>query len=485
MSPASFPIEGIVGVATGHADLEHLPAGLGGVEVRADLFPSPEEAVAVVGRLAPEIPVLFTYRLAREGGEYRGGDADRLPVFRAALEAGAVLVDAEWRSDAARELAAERAPLLISHHDFDSMPDAETLAAWTRELEAREPAAIKVVPSAGCLEDNVRMLEWVARTPSAGPRRLGFAMGERGLASRVLSICRGAPFTYGSLGRSVAPGQVSAEQLRQLWRADQLPGDVRVLGVVGNPVGHSRSPHLHNPALEERGVNAVYLAFLVDSLDEFEPCWDALSIDGLSVTIPFKEAALERSDSADERSRLAGAANTLVRRDGESRAYNTDFDGVLGPLRACVPDLEGLRAAVLGNGGAAKGASRALLEVRADVRLYGRSRERGEPVARKLGIEWAPLGDLQADDAEVILNATPLGLHAGDASPIAAEVFRAETIAFDMVYEPRTQFLEDARAAGARCIHGREMLIAQGLVQFELFTGLPADEEIFAAGFEC
>ncbi len=309
-------------------------------------------------------------------------------------------------------------------------------------------------------------------------------MGEVGFASRALAIAKGSPLTYGSIGRPVAPGQVTALELLEVYRPQLRSRSTRVLGVVGNPVRHSLSPHLHNPALAARGIDAIYLPLLLDRLEELDPALDSLRIDGLSVTIPFKEDALRLADRADERARRAGAANTLkVERDEKGNrtallAYNTDVEGVLAPLQKRVGDLKGMRAAVVGNGGAARGAVQALLEGGASPTLYYRNEARGDPVAASLGVPGRPITAMKRGAQKVIINATSLGLTAGDPSPVDPGVFSPETIAFEMVYDPpETRFLDDARLAGAARIGGREMLVSQALEQFRIFTGETATYE--------
>jgi 3-dehydroquinate dehydratase/shikimate dehydrogenase len=485
-----LPVTGVVGVLGGSAAavgavLDSLPSRPpaerpDAIEVRADLLESPEAGIRALARLPRGLPAIFTVRLPSHGGKFTGDEALRVRLYREAVERGAALVDAEGESEAARVLARERAPLIASHHDFGGMPEPAKIERLARALSALAPRAIKLVPTAISLADAVRMLDWVAAARPGEPARIGFAMGEAGLASRVLSLSRGAPFTYGSLGGPVAPGQPSAADLKTLYGAARLGRSTRVLGVAGNPVAHSLSPHIHNPALAARGIDAVYLPFRLGSLAEALPALDPLRIDGLSVTIPFKEEALAIADEADARSRAAGAANTLVvRRPEGSRtlhAYNTDFDGVLGPLRRHGIQPAGLQAAIIGNGGAARGAARALVDAGARVTLYFRNPARGGPVAAALGVEGLPLDRLRPGRHGLIINATPLGLRAGDPSPAPAAVFDEETAAFEMVYgPPETAFLAAARAAGARtAIRGGEMLVAQAIEQFRLFTGQEA-----------
>ena len=487
---SGLKLSGVLAVVTPENCRMPIPAAAGGVEVRADLFDSREESLELIASISKTRPVLVTPRHSSQGGGWRGSELERAAYCLEAFDRGASLADVEHGSEAAGQLLGSGKPVLLSWHDFDGMIAPEALDRLTLDMEACGPAAIKVVPTAGRLGDAVRMLEWVAQRPAAGASRIGFAMGAAGGPSRILSLSRGAPWTYGAHGLGVAPGQLPVQQLADLYRVDQLDLETRVYGVAGNPVKHSLSPQMHNPALRAAGLNAVYVPIYLSEFSELEECWESLGLDGLSVTIPFKLDALALASVVDERASNSGAANTLVRVASENgwalHGYNTDFNGVLDPLERRLGSLADLDAAILGNGGAARGAARALLEVGARPTIYYRSKERGGAVAEELGVSSGLLGELGAGNLHrVIINATPLGLKADDPSPVPGEVFDSDTIAFDMVYDPpETRFIQDARSKGAEVIRGDEMLVAQGLVQFELFTGQKASRQAFDSSLQ-
>lgn len=495
----AFPLAGVIGVVAANAGEidEATKAGLSCVEIRADLLLSagmstPALMDAVAKSRLSGLNCLFTARHPSHGGTFDGSEQDRVALSQQALAAGADVVDAELGSEAARDLLAADAPMILSHHDFNSMPDAAELRELTATMLSASPQsppqAIKLVPTASTITDSVRMLQWVQERQDSEPQRIGFAMGVAGASSRVLTIAYGAPITYAAFGEAVAPGQIALAELVETYRAADLNADTRVYGIVGASCQNSFSAFLHSPAFATREINSVYVLLQTDDFDEIVTQMDALRLDGLSVTIPYKEDALRISDEADERSKRCGAANTLVvHRDGAQRrihAFNTDYDGVLGPLQR-ERSLDGLQVAILGNGGAARGAVDALREAGAAPTLFYRNEERGLPVAKSLGIDGALLSDID-DSFEVYINSTPLGTYPGDASPVPAEVFtRSTQIAFDMVYQtPQTRFLRDAASRGARCIPGREMLVSQGIEQFIHFTGQEPPQSEFQANFE-
>jgi len=475
-----FPLAGIAGIVANNADEIDAASrrSLSTIELRADLLlTGGHDRAAVLACVAQAkrqgLRVLFTARHPSHGGKFDGTERERAQLSLEALSAGADVVDAEFASEAAQLLSAAQAPLILSHHDFDKMLSKRELAELTQAMQAVQPLALKVVPTAARISDSALMLDWVGAAPADGPRRIGFAMGTAGACSRILSTARGGPITYAAFGESVAPGQIALEELRDLYRIPDLNSATRVYGIVGTHSMGSFSPFLHNPSFHRHHVNAVYVPLQTDDFDDLWGCLDALRIDGLSVTNPYKERLAELADTTDARTTACGAANTaVITREGDRHihAANTDFDGVGVPLAMKI-QLDGTRVAVIGNGGAARGAVLALTESNAKPTLFYRNRDRGQAVADDLDIPGAPLSAL--DDAfDVYINATTVGMQAEDPSPVPATVFqRSSQVAFDMVYQnATTRFLDDAEAAGCKTIHGAQMLIGQGVEQFKLFT---------------
>lgn len=494
-APREFPLRGVAGlISDGPGQLDEATRlGLSTVEVRADLLfaaglsePALMDLVGEARRRG--LACLFTLRHHTHDGRFDGEEAERERICRAALSAGAQVLDLEGDSPAGRTLLAEGAPVILSHHDFGGMLSASELEGLTGDMEARGPMAVKIVPTGQSIGDAARMLDWVQQARSGGPLRIGFTMGAEGACSRILAIAYGSPITYAAFGEAVAPGQLPIREMVDIYRVHELDRETRVFGIAGNAALGSLSPFLHNPQFQARGVNAAYVPFQTDRLADILDNLDTLRIDGLSVTNPFKGDALACADQSDERSRGCGASNTLVitRDEGKRHiaAFNTDFDGVTIPI-AQHRHLSGLPVAVIGNGGAARGAVGALKEVGAEVVLFYRNPAKGQPVAEDLGVAGRELSTIDAAQA-VYINATTLGSRAGDPSPVPAAVFSgAEQVAFDMCYQqPSTAFLDDAAAGGARLIKGGEMLVAQGIMQFEHFTGHRPGLDEFSRHFQ-
>jgi 3-dehydroquinate dehydratase / shikimate dehydrogenase len=490
-----FPVNGIIGIVANGANEVALARheGLSSVEVRADLLLDVgldvEQVLAVVADArAQGLSVLFTLRHPSHGGKFPGTESARADINRRAITAGAQVIDAEWDSELATMLLDDGAPVLLSQHNFTGMLSELELDTVTRQMTARQPLGLKVVPTASNLGDAARMLAWVGEREPGAPHRIGFAMGPAGAASRILTIAYGAPITYASLGAAVAPGQVPMAELRDVYAAEKLNADTRVYGIVGTHSLTSFSPFLHSPAFQARDINSVYVPLQTDDFGDLLKHADALRIDGMSVTTPYKEDALQFAHDSDSRSRECGASNTLLFERNNAgvrlKALNTDFDGVTIPLRQH-RDLAGARVAIIGNGGAARGAIQALKGERANITMFYRNKSRGQPVADALGISGAALETI-GPEFDVYINATTLGTSPDDPSPVPASAFvRPDQVAFEMLYQnPNSQFMQDAQQAGVACVRGAEMLVAQGTQQFRLFTGIEPGLAEFQANFE-
>jgi 3-dehydroquinate dehydratase/shikimate dehydrogenase len=302
---------------------------------------------------------------------------------------------------------------------------------------------------------------------------------------------------YGSLGEVPgAPGQLSIERLRRDYGLPALPPLEALFGIVGNPVTHSLSPRIHNTAYRELGIPAAYLPFHTDSFGDF---WLevieggaletlGMPIRGLSVTAPFKEAALAVAGAESPLAGLIGAANTLVCNQGVWEAEATDPDGVVLPLRDRGIAIEGLEAAVVGAGGAGRSAAEGLARAGAWVTLFNRDPERGRRSAERLKLPFAPLSELDPSRFDLLVNATSLGRGDGDPLPFAVTGLRQGAVVIDLVYrlDRPTRLLVETAARGAVAIDGREVLVDQARGQFRMMTGrdLPLTLARRVAGLE-
>jgi 3-dehydroquinate dehydratase/shikimate dehydrogenase len=332
----------------------------------------------------------------------------------------------------------------------------------------------KIVTTATTLSDNVTMMKFLL-TQSDKHALIGLCMGEQGIISRVLGVRAGSVFTFAAVSadQRTAPGQVSAQQLRSIYRIEQVDAATRVYGVAGDPIGHSLSPVIMNTALRRENVNAVYLALHAKTLKDLLYCVREIPIHGLSITMPYKQAILDYLDNTDAHTAKIGACNTVVRgQNGKLYGFNTDIAGIVRPLEQRIA-LKGSKVLVLGAGGAARAAVFGLKERGAEVWILNRSAAPAQKLARQAKARSVKRADLRKLAFDVIINATPVGMSNTDC-PLKENEIQARVV-FDMVYDPvETRLLQIARAKGLAVIPGVEMFVHQAARQFEIWTGKPA-----------
>jgi shikimate dehydrogenase len=270
-----------------------------------------------------------------------------------------------------------------------------------------------------------------------------------------------------------------------------ITGRTAVYGLIGHPVGHSRSPEMQNAAFIDARIDATYVALLVqpERVAEAVVGAHALGFEGLNVTIPHKQAIPALCVHVDAVAAAVGAVNTLRRAATGWEGFNTDAPACLAHLEAA-GIRRGARALVLGAGGAARASAWALLKAGATVRVAGRRADAAREVVQGLGPATAPgaaipqvlpWSDLAAEcrAADVIVNATSVGLP-GRQAALPDVTFRKEQLAVEWV-TGQTAFVRAARAAGARAVTGEQLLVRQGALAFTLWTGRPAPEAVMTA----
>jgi len=258
-----------------------------------------------------------------------------------------------------------------------------------------------------------------------------------------------------------------------------ISSETLVYGVIGNPVGHSLSPLMHNEAFRKTGWPGVYLAFAVSDAAAAMTGIRALNIKGLSVTIPHKEAIMPCLDQADEVARQIGAVNTVVNDQGRLIGYNSDAYGAVKALseKTSIKDRD---VVIIGAGGAARAVGYGVLKEGARVHIVNRSEQKGRRLARSLGADFYPLSQVSRAPRDILVNTTPVGMHPGiGETPIPQEFLEKDMLVMDIIYNPlQTRLLRAAEKVGARTIDGVAMFVYQGAMQFELWTGLAAPVEL-------
>ena len=273
-----------------------------------------------------------------------------------------------------------------------------------------------------------------------------------------------------------------------------LSGRTRVCGVIGDPIEHTFSPVMHNAAFRKLGIDYVYVPFRVtaEELDKAVDGMRALNIRGLNVTIPHKVAIIPLLDKLDPLVEKIGAVNTVVNDDGVLSGYNTDAAGFLQTLLERGVKPEGKNVVILGAGGASKAISFTLVERGANLVILNRLLELdwAEELASRISqvftkeVKALELNEANLTEvlekAEIMVNATSVGMTPNiNEAPVPSSLLKPSLVVFDAVYNPtKTRLLREAEQAGAEAIGGLDMLVWQGALAFERWTGLKAPVEL-------
>jgi 3-dehydroquinate dehydratase/shikimate dehydrogenase len=444
------------------AELSALPVSVQWLEVRADL----------TGELDPDwLRDHFRGRLIYS---FRDESIDRHQRLTAAAERyDRVELDAD------RDCTAEL---------LDLVPPDKRLVAWygrvnnSSELRDRfdhvssVPASLyKIVTTSERISEEflpLWLLKSLRRTDT-----VAYSHGTLGFWNRLVALQLGAPAVYGAL----APNTVFEPTVTRLIDDYGLP-EVRpaneLFAIIGNPIFHSLSPRLHNASYRAMNYPALFVPLHVYSFAEFwrdfvlSKTLEAIGfpINGMTVSSPHKEEALQAATNASAMSRQADSANILVRNNGWWNADTTDPDVVTAAKSRSV-DVREKRAAVIGCGGAGRAIAAALVKSGAGVTLINRGAERGEHAAALLGLDYVPLLDFDAESYDIVVNATPVGRDT-DEIPFRIERLNNEAVVIDLVYGSRpTPLIGGTRARRQVAIDGRDVLLTQVRHQFQMMTG--------------
>ncbi|XP_024021972.1 bifunctional 3-dehydroquinate dehydratase/shikimate dehydrogenase, chloroplastic [Morus notabilis] len=471
------------------------------VELRVDFMKNfrPRHDLEILIQYCP-LPTLVTYRPVWEGGRYKGDERKRQEALRIALEVGADYIDVELKVaheffDYIEGKKPDKSKIIVSSHNYQNTPPVEEIGDLVARIQATGADIVKIATTALDITDSARVFQVLVHCQVP---MIGLVMGEKGLISRVLCAKFGGFLTFGSLeaGFISAPGQPTLKELLDLYNFRQIGYDTKVHGVIGNPIGHSKSPHIYNAAFKSVGFNGIYLPLLVDSVTSFLDTYSSPDFVGYSYTIPHKEAGLKCCDEVDPIAKAIGAINCMIRRptDGKLMGYNVDYLGAISAIEERLKGLKGTNHAsgsalagklfvVIGAGGAGKALAYGAKEEGARVVVANRTYDKAKELASKVGggaITLAELENFRPEDGMILANTTSVGMKPRvDDTPIPKKALKHYSLVFDAVYTPKlTRLLREAQESGAAIVYGTEMLVNQAFVQFERFTGFPAPKEL-------
>ena len=440
-------------------------------------------------------PLIFTVRRGADGGMWRGDEEKRRQIIREAIVMGVDYVDLE--SDVAGEIRRfGPTKRIVSYHNFKKVPD--DLSEIVGQCNDHDPDVVKIAVATNSIADAVRVLKVAdgAKSPT-----ITIAMGEQGRFTRVLNAKFGAPFTYAGFNpeRVFAPGMPYLAELKKDYLYHQIDADTEIYGVIGDPIGHSLSPAIHNASFRQLGLNKVLVPFQVPKggLETFfrETAW--LGIKGCSVTIPHKEDVIPLLQHKENSVDRTGSCNTVaIAPDGSLTGYNTDYRAAMDSLEAAMgrsddPEapnpISDKQAMILGAGGVARSIAFGLARRGASVTILNRHDDRAKQLAADVGCKSANWGQRATLITDIIVNCTPVGMHPNvDDTPLPPSAFqRSNVVVFDTIYHPEnTMMLKLARERGCTTLTGVDMFVRQAALQFKIYTGQEAPIDVMRAALK-
>lgn len=411
-----------------------------------------------------------------------------MALIREAIASGVEYVDLEMdvASSVRRFGKTQR---IVSYHNFKGVP--EDLRSIAEQCDEMDADVVKVAVRAASLAEASGVLKV---SQGAAVPTVAIAMGEVGAFTRVLGRKFGAPFTFAAFNpeRVFAPGMPVYADLVRDYYYDDIDAETELFGVIGDPIGQTLSPALHNASFRHLGLNKLLVPFLVPAADlkgGLEAI-DWVGLKGFSVTIPHKEGIvklLAREDGAVDRTK---SCNTVVIEDGKRIGHNTDYRAAMDSLEEALggrvskeasSPLMDKQVLILGAGGVARSLAFGLVRRGANVTVTARNDEKSTDLAEAAGCRMVNWAQRASTLAEIIVNCTPVGMHPNvNDSPVPPAAFsRTGMVAFDTVYHPEnTMFLKLARERQALTVSGVEMFLQQAAHQFKMYTGCEAPVDV-------
>jgi len=259
-----------------------------------------------------------------------------------------------------------------------------------------------------------------------------------------------------------------------------ITSSTRLLAIFANPVAHSLSPVIQNAALQATNLDFVFMAFDIKKIGEAIKAMRTLDMRGVAISMPYKIEAIPWLNQLDPLAKKIGAVNTIVNENEQLIGYNTDAIGAITALEKQIPSLVNKNVVIFGAGGTARAIAFGLKDKGCHVTILNRTLKTAHELAENINGAFGELDDLPNLEAEILINATPVGMSPNEnESIIPAKFFHPRQIVLDAIYHPlKTRFLNEAEKAGCKTITGLEMLIYQGAAQFKLWTGKDAPVEI-------
>jgi 3-dehydroquinate dehydratase/shikimate dehydrogenase len=427
-------------------------------------------------------PLIVTVREPEEGGFWKGTEQEKNEIFISAIKAGVQYLDIEWQkaSQILNQISfGNKTQLILSHHT--DKRDLEQLDGILNRMLVTPAQVYKLIYRATSLNDCINIFTLIKLAGNSGKEFVIHAIGEEGQNSRLLGALAGNSWTYVSHPdfTATADGQIDLKTARNTYFLHEKSRHSKIVGLIGYPINQSSGWKLHNRLLHEllnehpkKSDDFLYMNFPAEDFSAFWKEWKGY-INGLSITIPHKQAIVPHLKHKGKSVELSGVCNTAIKKDKYWYGFNTDFLAIFELLNESSSFL-GDTVMVYGTGATTRSAIAALKELnRKEIYLSGRNLQKGKEIADEFGVKFKALTQLKEIPFSGIIQTTPVGMFPRtDEIPPLVDFLKPGMLVFDVIYNPATtRFLHQAMDVGCRVISGEMMYLHQAYWQFELFSG--------------
>jgi len=458
-------------------------------ELRVDCLDADERLYI---RRFPELagmPVILTIRRDIDGGYYSGGEGARVKLLARGLayanddsRFNFAYVDIEDDFDVpSLEEAARtfKTKIIRSYHNLEGVID--DLPAKIKSMQRSGDEIVKIAVTVNSTGDVLKVLK--ASKSCKVKDKIFICMGHYGIYSRILAEKFGSLLTYSSILSENeipgAPGQIDVQELAELYRFRKISNKTKVYGVVGNPLKVSISPWFFNTVIGLESTDAVYVPFPTNSIDDFFEVVQELDVQGLSITVPYKETVLSKLANKSAAVQSIGACNTMHLREEGWYGDNTDCTGFSDSLLSFIgkKNLKYIKSTIIGAGGVARAVAAEIHRLGGKAVILNRTVHKAKNIAQKYKFKWAGIDnngiELMSKYNNIIVQTTSAGMEGyNNDDPLSLYSFTGNEAVMDLIYTPPlTPFLKRAAIAGCKTINGYDMVIRQACLQYKVMTG--------------
>lgn len=435
------------------------------------------------------LPVILTIRRDLDGGYFTGGEGARVRLLARGLAFADVnkrmnfayvdiedYLDVPSLEEAARTFGTR---IIRSYHNMDGVID--NIPAKIKSMQRDKDEIVKVAVKTNSTRDVIRV--FLAAKECAIQDKILICMGHYGFYSRILAEKFGSILTYSSaLSETVVPGavgQLDVQELNELYRFRTIGKKTKVFGIAGYPLKVSVNTWIFNRVFSLDNTDAVYVPFPTDSINDLLELAGELEVQGLTVTVPYKEAIMSALTRRSSAVHSIGACNTVYRSNDGWFGDNTDCISFSASILNFLgrKDLKRQKITIIGAGGLARSITSEVFRMGGKALILNRTIHRAKNLASLYNFRWGGLDEygIEAMDkySDIIINATSVGMEGYEAfDHLQLYKFTGKELVMDLVYFPsQTPFLTRAAAAGCKTINGYDMVIRQACNQYEKFTG--------------